>query len=430
MQMNYSVMSTFMPRIIQSLGLLAILSCPALRLHAADGLVAQTPPMGWNSWNTFKTGINEQLIHQSADALVSSGMQAAGYSYVTLDDGWQLVRRDSSGNLQYDSGKFPDGMKALGEYLHRRGLKFGIYTSAGVQTCMRREGSYDFEGRDVKLFASWGVDFVKVDWCCTHPKHLADPQRNCPAHEKQDYGTTGQQQLYKRWRQAISAADRPMVLSICEWGTGKPWLWAPEIGNMWRTTEDILPCRDCKKSWWGLGWQRILDQQIPLSGYAGPGHWNDPDMLVVGVKGLDDLDAKAHFSFWSMLAAPLIAGNDPRSMSPEIQRILTNTEVIAIDQDVLGKEGTRISASHKAEIWSRQLSGGAWAVILFNRSDKPQDLRFAKSELGIHNERQFAIRDLWAHRDLGILQEEFHGNIPAHAVMMLTITPQTNSRVD
>ena len=153
-------------------------------------------------------------------------------------------------------------------------------------------------------------------------------------------------------------------------------------------------------------------------------------MLVVGVKGLDDLDAKAHFSFWSMLAAPLIAGNDPRSMSPEIQRILTNTEVIAIDQDVLGKEGTRISASHKAEIWSRQLSGGAWAVILFNRSDKPQDLRFAKSELGIHNERQFAIRDLWAHRDLGILQEEFHGNIPAHAVMMLTITPQTNSRVD
>jgi alpha-galactosidase len=397
--------------------------CIVVLLSSAQAAeLAATPPMGWNSWNTFKLNINEQLVHQVADSLDTTGMKEAGYRYVTLDDGWQLETRDKAGDLQYDPEKFAAGMKAMGDYLHAHGLLFGIYTSAGVKTCMRREGSYDFEEQDARLFASWGVDLVKVDWCCTHPAHLSDKTRSCPRNEKQDYGDTGQEMLYRRWRAAIDHSGRPMLLSVCEWGTGKPWLWAPEIANMWRTTEDILPCRNCKKSWWGLGWQRILEQQVGLERYAGPGHWNDPDMLVVGVKGIGDLDAKAHFSFWCLLASPLMAGNDPRAMSPATLAILTNREAIAVNQDSLGKEGWRLTADDSQEVWVKPLADQSWAVILFNKSGKARDVSVDFSGLG--RKARYALRDLWGKKDLGDFDGQFSGRVGAHDVLFLMMKPQ------
>ena len=350
-------------------------------------------------------------------------MKAAGYKYVNLDDGWQLGGRDRNGNLQWDAKKFPEGMKALGDYLHSRGLLFGIYTSAGVQTCMRYEGSYDHELQDVRQFASWGVDFVKVDWCCTHPKHLADKNRGCPRSDPHDYGDTGQKELYQRWQIAFSQVSRPMIFSICEWGTGKPWLWAPAMGNMWRTTEDIVPCRDCRKSWWGLGWEPILDQQAGLERYAGPGHWNDPDMLIVGVKDLNEKDARAHFSFWCLLAAPLIAGNDPRHMPDETQGILTNREAIAVDQDPLGMQGRRILKTASTEVWARTLANRAHAVILFNRSGLPRTIAFRDRDLGIQTGTRYEMNDVWGKREPAPFTGTFEAVVPPHEIVFLTLKP-------
>lgn len=385
--------------------------------------VALTPPMGWSSWNTFGKDINEQLVHQAAEALLSSGMKDAGYRYINLDDGWQLAGRDGNGDLRWDPKKFPAGMKALGDYLHSRGLLFGIYTSAGVQTCMRFEGSYDHEQQDVRQFAAWGVDFVKVDWCCTHPKHLADPHRGCPRNDPHDYGNTGQKELYQRWHVAFSQVARPMVFSICEWGTGKPWLWAPAMGNMWRTTEDIVACRDCRKSWWGLGWEPILDQQVGLEPFAGPGHWNDPDMLIVGVKNLDQRDARAHFSFWCLLAAPLIAGNDPRHMSEETHRILTNREAIAVDQDPSGRQGRRILKTDSTEVWTRPLANEGNAIILFNRSNQSRTIGLSGRDLGIQAGTRYEIHDLWEDRNLGPFAGRFERIVAPHDILFVTITP-------
>jgi alpha-galactosidase len=389
--------------------------------------VALTPPMGWSSWNTFGKEIHEEMVRQVVDALVSSGMTGAGYTYVNIDDGWQLGMRDATGNLQHDPKRFPSGMKALGDYIHSKGLKFGIYTSAGVQTCQRLEGSYGHEQQDVQQFASWGVDFVKVDWCCTRPDYLADEERKCPAENDLDYGKTGQKELYQRWHVAVSHASRPMVLSICEWGVGKPWIWGAETGNMWRTTMDILPCRVCRKSWWGLGWQRILDQQVGLEHYSSRGHWNDPDMLVVGVKHLSDADGRAHFSFWSLLAAPLIAGNDPRAMSAGTRGILTNPEVIAVNQDPLGVQGKRMRKNGMTEVWTRPLSNQALAVILFNRSDEPQTVRVSYSDLAAQIDTRYEIRDLWKRKDIGVFSGEYVKTIPPHDVVMLKMTPIVTS---
>jgi len=390
---------------------------------SAEFPLALTPPMGWSSWNTFGKEINEEMVRQVADTLVSSGMKDAGYTYVNVDDGWQLGTRDAEGNLQFDPRKFPNGMKALGDYIHSKGLKFGIYTSAGVKTCMRFEGSYGYEEQDVQRFASWGVDFVKVDWCCTRADYLSDKERKCPRENDQDYGKTGQKELYWRWHLAVSHARRPIVLSICEWGLGKPWLWGAETGNMWRTTMDILPCRACKKSWWGLGWQPILDQQVGLERYSSRGHWNDPDMLVVGVKGLSVLDGRAHFSFWCLLAAPLIAGNDPRAMSSQTRAILTNPEVIAVNQDPLGVQGKRIRTDGATEIWTRPLSNQALAVILFNRSDEPRTIRVSYSDLAANVRSEYEIRDLWERKDIGLFSGKYVNTIPPHDVVMLKMTP-------
>ncbi|MEJ2628786.1 MAG: glycoside hydrolase family 27 protein, partial [bacterium] len=297
-----------------------------------DGL-ALTPPMGWNSWNTFAADIDEDLIKETAEALIESGMQAAGYDYIVLDDGWEAMERDEKGNLIPDPEKFPGGMKALGNYLHAQGFKFGIHNCAGTRTCAGYPGGRGHEYQDARTYASWGVDYLKYDWC--------------------SHGTADARETYKTMRDALYAAGRPVVFSICEWGNNKPWLWAEEVGHLWRTTGDITDCYDCQAVY-SLGWKHILDMQVGLEKYAGPDHWNDPDMLEVGNEGLSVAESRAQFSLWCILAAPLMAGNDVRNMSEEIREILTNSEVIALDQDPLGKQGYLFMKHPGKEIWVKE----------------------------------------------------------------------------
>ena len=275
-----------MRRIKTVLFMILALSFP---FRALAGGLAQTPPMGWCSWNAFGIGINEAILKKTADLMVSSGLRDAGYVYLNLDDGWQ-VSRDARGVIQPDPVQFPSGMKALGDYIHARGLKFGIYTCAGTQTCGNRPGSKGHEKQDMATYASWGVDYVKVDWCNTA-------------------GLDSKTQ-YALFRDGILESGRPMVLSLCNWGVDQPWAWGKQMGQLWRTAGDLLPCWDCKADWGGLGLVLDLDKQAGLEAYAGPGGWNDPDLLQVGNHGLSLDESRAHFSLWCVLAAPLIASNN------------------------------------------------------------------------------------------------------------------------
>ncbi|MCD6377150.1 MAG: glycoside hydrolase family 27 protein [Caldisericaceae bacterium] len=364
--------------------------------------LALTPPMGWNSWNTFKCDINENLIKEIADAMVSSGMKDAGYEYVIIDDCWQ-VSRDSAGNIQADPEKFPSGIKALADYIHSKGLKFGIYSDAGLKTCQGRPGSRGYEFQDARQYAKWGVDYLKYDWCY--------------------HGTQDAKASYALMGMALRATGRPIVYSICEWGTNKPWLWGKEVGgNLWRTTEDILNCWDCRASWGGMGFVHILDAQDSLAKYAGPGHWNDPDMLEVGNSGLTLSESRAHFSLWCVLAAPLIAGNDIRKMTPEIRDILTNKEVIAVDQDSLGKQGRKVKDLGDLEVWSKELRDGSRAVVLFNRSKKSAKIGISWEEIGMNKAALMKVRDLWKKKDLGVFKNGYSATVPPHDVIMIKVT--------
>ena len=254
--------------------------------------------MGWNSWNKFGCNVSEKLIRGTADALVASGMKDAGYEYVVIDDCWQ-VSRAADGSIVVDAERFPSGMKALADYVHSKGLKFGIYSDAGTKTCAGRPGSKDHEAQDAKSYASWGVDYLKYDWCSSEGQDTRDS--------------------YMKMSQALRATGRPIVFSLCEWGSTKPWTWAQGVGELWRATGDIQDCWDCGKSWGGMGVAHIIDLMDGLYAYAGPGHWNDPDMLEVGNGGLNMTENRAHFSFWALFAAPLMAGNDLEAMSPEVK---------------------------------------------------------------------------------------------------------------
>ena len=365
-----------------------------------EGL-APTPPMGWNSWNTFAGNINEELIKGVADALIASGMQKAGYTYIVIDDCWESMERDKQGNLVPDPAKFPSGMKALGDYLHAKGYKFGIHNCAGTKTCAGFPGGRGHEFQDALSYASWGVDYLKYDWC--------------------SHGTANAEETYKTMRDALHAAGRPIVLSLCEWGTNKPWLWAEKVGHLWRTTGDIRDCYDCQGVY-DVGWKVILDKQVGLERYAGPDHWNDPDMLEVGNKGLSLAESRAHFSLWCMLAAPLMAGNDVRKMSEEVRDILTNKEVIAIDQDPLGKQGYRFAEHPGKEIWAKELSNGAWGVCILNSGENKMEIHLNWAHLPFLN-GTFQIRDLWQKKDIGSTQKEFVSLSPSHDIVMLKLTP-------
>ena len=379
---------------------LAVLMLAPLAAQKFEGL-APTPPMGWNTWNTFQGKISETLIKEAADALIANGMQAAGYKYVVVDDGWEAPERDAAGNLVPDPERFPHGMKALGDYLHAKGFKFGIHNCAGTKTCAGLPGGRGHEFQDALSYASWGVDYLKYDWC--------------------NHGTANSQETYNTMRDAIRAAGRPIVFSLCEWGDTKPWTWAKDTGHLWRTTGDIMDCYDCQGAY-SLGWKFILDIEADLAQYAGPDHWNDPDMLEVGNPGLTPAESRAHFTLWAMLAAPLMAGNDLDHMTPAIHDILTNKEVIAVDQDPLGVEGHRIRhASDGQDIWVKPLSGGRQAVLLVNRGARDQGITVHWTDLGLAAEKSLEVRDLVVHKDLGKKTAEFSAMVPTHGSVMIVV---------
>jgi alpha-galactosidase len=352
--------------------------------------LAPTPPMGWNSWNHFACDVNEQTIRETADAMVSSGMRDAGYRYVVIDDCWQ-VSRDNAGTLVADPQRFPHGIKALADYVHSKGLLFGIYTDAGTNTCQGRPGTLGHEVQDARTFAAWGVDYVKEDWC--HARGLDAPTQ------------------YRKFRDALTHTGRPIVLSLCEWGYNQPWDWAPKIGQLWRTTDDI-------EDKWGSMLSN-LDQSAQHAAVAGPGHWNDPDMLEVGNGGMTDDEYRAHFSLWAVMAAPLIAGNDLRSMSDATRAILTNHEVIAVDQDALGAQGMLVSEGPPdLQVWAKPLRDGSRAILLFNRSDTSAKITASFHRAGLYGDSA-TVHDLWSHQDLGTFGGSFATTVAPHGVVMI-----------
>jgi alpha-galactosidase len=367
---------------------------PVLHKVADNGL-ARTPPMGWNSWNKFASRVDDATVRTIADAMVSSGMRDAGYVYINIDDTWE-AGRDAQGNIQTNK-KFPD-MKALADYVHSKGLKLGIYSSPGPNTCAGYEGSYGHEEQDARTYAAWGIDYLKYDWCGA---------RNLYTDEEM-------QAVYQIMGDALLRQKRPIVYSLCQYGRQDVWKWGAEVGgNLWRTTGDI---RDAWDSMTRIGFN-----QNDLAPYAKPGHWNDPDMLEIGNGAMTNDEYKTHMSLWAILAAPLLAGNDLRSMTPEILAILTNKEVIAVDQDKLGKQGQRAWQGGEQEIWTRSLSGGAIAVALFNRANSEAKVTLPTADLKLNGMRK--ARDLWTHQDVAWPADgEYSAIIPTHGVVMLKLT--------
>ena len=366
--------------------------------RVANGL-AQTPPMGWNSWNKFACKVDEATIRATADAIASNGMKAAGYRYVVIDDCWHGAR-DANGFITEDKTRFPSGFKALSDYIHSKGLKFGIYSDAGTKTCGGRPGSQGHEYQDALQYARWGVDYLKYDWCST--------------------GVRNTEEAYALMSDALRASGREILFSMCEWGNSKPWLWASRIGNMWRTTGDIT---DKWVGHHGYSWgvTSIADMNEPLWPYAGPGHWNDPDMLEVGNGGLTDTEYRAHFSLWAMMAAPLIAGNDVANMSAVTRAILLNTDVIAVDQDPLGQQGHRVWKDGDREVWSKPMSDGGRALLLFNRGEAPATVAADWAMLDLPRSVQMHARDLWAHKDLGKRKGRYEAEVAPHSVVMVRL---------
>jgi len=362
--------------------------------------LAKTPPMGWNSWNAFGLDINSKIVMSVADSMVSKGMADAGYEYIVIDDGWQ-IDRDKNGKIIVDSTRFPEGIKYLADYVHSKGLKFGIYTCCGTKTCGERPGSYGYETIDAKTYAEWGVDFIKVDWCFTD-------------------GLDTRTQ-YKIMSDAIKATGRPMLLSLCEWGTTSPWEWGKGIGAMWRTTNDIQDCFDCVRNWGGMGFIPILEKNVNLAPFAGPGYWNDPDMLEVGNKALSPTECRSHFSMWCMLAAPLIAGNNISTMNDTIRDILTAPEIIAIDQDSLGIQGTRIRNDNGLQVWQKPLSDGSIAVALLNVTKSSATMYVTLEEIGFKKGVTSNVRDLWERRDLPAIDDAFKTEVKPHDVVVVKI---------
>ncbi|MBN1398145.1 MAG: glycoside hydrolase family 27 protein [Bacteroidetes bacterium] len=379
---------------------LILLLTVQITVYAQYPELAQTPPMGWNSWNAFGLDINSEIVKAVADSMVSKGLAAAGYQYIVIDDGWQ-IGREKTGKIIADSIRFPEGIKYLADYVHSKGLKFGIYTCCGTKTCGGRPGSFGYESIDAQTYAEWGVDFIKEDWCFTD-------------------GLDTRTQ-YKIMSDAIRATGRPMLLSLCEWGTTSPWEWGKGIGAMWRTTNDIQDCFDCVRNWGGMGFVPILEKNINLAPYAGPGHWNDPDMLEVGNKALSPIECRSHFAMWCMLAAPLIAGNNISTMNDTIRDILTAPEIIAIDQDPLGIQGTRIRNNAGLQVWQKQLHDGSIAVALFNITKSKARMSVTLEEIGFQKGIASSVRDLWNRKDLPAITDIFKTEVESHGVVVVKI---------
>ena len=367
--------------------------------HAPAG-VALTPPMGWNSWNRFGCNVNEAAIRAAADGMAASGMKDAGYQYVVIDGCW-TAPRDPAGKLRADPVKFPSGIQALADYVHSKGLKFGIYTATGFKDCAGYPSSRGYEFQDARQFAAWGVDYLKLDSCGT-------PSKVYPF-------------ASVTMREALLAAGRPILFSLC--GGDEPWLWGARVGSLLRTANDIKPVFfDPKHPKQPEAVLDILDDQAELYPYAGPGHWNDPDMLQVG-NGMTEDEDRAHFSLWAILAAPLIAGNDLAHMSEATRAILTNREVIAIDQDPLGMQGRRVAKNGDSEVWVRELTGGSRAVALLNRSLTAHQIQVEWERLGYARSSPAEVRDIWAGKNYARVQGKFGADVAGHGIVLLTVRP-------
>ena len=363
---------------------------PTLKTIPSNGL-AKTPPMGWNSWNKFRTKIDDKTVREIADAMVANGMRDAGYQYINIDDGWEW-KRDESGTL-LTNPNFPD-MKALATYVHSKGLKLGIYSSPGPTTCGGYTGSYGHEEQDAKMWTNWGIDYLKYDWCSASRVWKDEDMRA----------------VYQRMGDALQKAGGKIVFSLCQYGRSGAGEWGPLVGgNLWRTTGDI---RDTWESMASLGFAMSDNAQ-----FTRPGWWLDPDMLEVGNGGMSALEYRTHLSLWAIIGAPLIAGNDLRDMSPEIRTMLTNKEVIDVDQDKAGMGGRRVSQTGDTEVWARPLDGGATAIALFNRGSIEADISVQWAAAGLKSAPK--LRDLWTHADLGKQQDGYTAKVPPHGVVML-----------
>ncbi|RFP20395.1 glycoside hydrolase family 27 protein [Duganella sp. BJB488] len=390
--------------------LLAMVVCANAGAQKFEGLGA-TPQMGWNSWNTFACNINEQLIRDTADAMVKLGLKDAGYEYVNIDDCWHGTR-DKDGVIRPNAERFPSGIKALADYVHSKGLKLGIYSDVGATTCGGHPGSRGHEYQDAITYASWGIDYVKYDWC-----------------DSKGLSAVG---AYTTMRDAIRSAGRPMMFSMCEWGESKPWEWAADVGHSWRTTGDIYPCWDCEfnhGSWSQFGVLRILDKQAGLRKFAGPGHWNDMDMLEVG-NGMSEDEDRAHFSIWAMMASPLIMGNDLRSMPEATRRILVNKDAIAISQDKLGVQALKYMDGAQLEYWAKPLAGGDWAVMVLNRGEQAAMISYdwkkhvigddlSKREADFKN-TVYNWTEIWSGKS-GDTSKKLESKLAPHSVLLLRL---------
>ena len=400
-----------------------ILSVEGLRAQKYEEL-AKTPQMGWNSWNKFACDINEELIREIADAMIEKGIADAGYVYINLDDCWHASERDADGFIQCDAERFPSGIKALADYVHERGLKLGIYSDAGTHTCGGRLGSLGHEYQDALQYARWGIDYLKYDWCSTD-----------------NINAKG---AYTLMSNALRAAGRPILFSMCEWGTAKPWEWAKDIAHSWRTTGDIWLSFDQVQdlgTWKAWSVMHILDMNADLRRYAGPGHWNDPDMLEVG-NGLTQSEDRAHLTMWCMLSAPLILGNDIRTVSDQTLDIILNRRVIAIDQDPLGVQGYRFLDEGDFEVWLKPLAGGDWAFCMLNRGSEPKQYTIEWANFdwtddevsGLSTElstKLYNIENLWKEgkeANEGTTKRSKSVTIPSHDVVLYRLSPVTKKR--
>jgi alpha-galactosidase len=384
----------------RSIACAVVLLSTAAPAHALNDGLARTPPMGWNSWYSYRCNVTEQGVMANAHALVDSGLAARGYRYVNVDGCWEAAKRSRGGYLRADPKAFPGGMAALGRSLHAMGLKFGVYTSAGRTICLHRQpGSYGHYQRDFRTFARWKVDYVKVDWCSEPPKGIT------------------QQQTYRAVARAAARSGRKMIVTVSTTGTRKPWKWAARFGHTWRIANDA------NGSWGGVVAQ--LDADAALWRYAGPGGWNDPDMLQIGGPGLDDLEGRANLSLWSVLAAPLLVGYDLSSATPESLATLGNAEVIAVDQDRLGRQGRRVRRSGGTETWVRELAGGSRAIVFLNRNDAPRQLSVRVDRIPrVPAASAYTVRDLWAHTERSISAgEPVDVPLASHEAVMWRVKP-------
>jgi alpha-galactosidase len=404
-----------------------------LTIVGGDRKLLLTPQMGWNSWNVWGNTVNEQKVKDAADEMIAAGLQSHGYQYVNIDQGWQPAnddpkRRDAQGNIG-SNAVFPD-MKGLSDYVHGKGLRIGLYSSPGPQTCGPYEGSYQHEDQDAQTYAAWGFDYLKYDWCT---------YGNIP-HSSDSVATF--ELPYQKMRAALDKTNRDIVFSLCQYGMGDSWKWAADpsagvMGNSWRTHGDIID------SWHEPGakegvvlcnggvWD-IINSEIGHGPYAGPGHWNDPDMLQVGIVGFGDTHPSrltpdeqiTHISMWCMLAAPLLIGCDMTRLDPFTTAILSNDEALDIDQDELGHEADLIYRdNHDKEVWARPLSDGTWAVALLNGGMDDAKITADWSDIGIKGEQK--VRDLWLHKDVGSHDGEYSTMVPSHGTVLLKIGTPT-----